>query len=441
MFDVIIVGGGIGGLVAAATCKRLGLRCLVLEKRASDSHDKGADLALWPSAIRILESLGVDPQFFAKSCFPVNTVDMCKLNFASSKSLGEEEELLKRINMAKVVEGKGASFVHVPRKELLEAINPLVQGGITFEYGSTVTNLEEQEELGRVQVEYANAEGVQKSANARVCIGADGARSTVRRRLVSTKTKKRERRRATSPTEDDIKFCDEVCYRGILRRDNSPKQLFQVIEENNTDGKMKINYGAGLRSSFGFMSGDHSVAYWWVKTPASTRPTSSSAKLESCSWPEPLKSLHDATPAENFYVHAIEEGEDLPKWSALRTTLIGDAAHVLSPNMGQGACLAVEDAFIFSCFLKEYWMWDDGHLEAMYEYERVRRHFVAGVRAEARKQLFLGQLKNPLLVKVRELLLKNIPTKVLEKKLVANCFAIDDYLEKYREFTGKNNIV
>ena len=435
-YDVIIVGGGIGGLVAGVSCQQTGLRCLVLERKKKGCEEQGADVALWPSAVRILTQLGVDRRFFENGCFGVDTVDMCKFDFEVGA-----EGVMKRIDMEKVVEGKAGKFVLVPRKELMEAVTPLVNdsesmGGIKIEHNCNVVRVEEYEERNQASVEYVTSDGKTVRARSRVCVGADGARSSVRHNVVNKSIRKRRRSSKLTDNDDnddDIKFCNEVCYRGVLRRGKTPSELFDIIEQHSEHAKMKINYGAGLRSSFGFMSADRSVAYWWVKSPASKRPRSSSEKLQHCSWPEPLKSLHDTTSTEDFYVHAIEEGRELERWSSLRTTLIGDAAHVLSPNMGQGACLAIEDAFIFSLLLKKYWKWDDGHLEAMYEYERIRRPFANNVRSEARKQLFLGQLKHPLLVKFRELLLRKVPSKVLEKKLAANCFDIDEYLDLHRE--------
>lgn len=57
------------------------------------------------------------------------------------------------------------------------------------------------------------------------------------------------------------------------------------------------------------------------------------------------------------------------RWSSGNITLLGDACHPATPNNGQGACMAIEDAFVLATLLAEYWEEPDGHIEAFYLYE------------------------------------------------------------------------
>lgn len=57
------------------------------------------------------------------------------------------------------------------------------------------------------------------------------------------------------------------------------------------------------------------------------------------------------------------------RWSSSNITLLGDACHPSTPNNGQGACMAIEDAFVLATLLGEYWGQPDGHIEAFYLYE------------------------------------------------------------------------
>lgn len=57
------------------------------------------------------------------------------------------------------------------------------------------------------------------------------------------------------------------------------------------------------------------------------------------------------------------------RWSSSNITLLGDACHPATPNNGQGACMAIEDAFVLATLLAEYWDKPDGHVEAFYLYE------------------------------------------------------------------------
>lgn len=59
----------------------------------------------------------------------------------------------------------------------------------------------------------------------------------------------------------------------------------------------------------------------------------------------------------------------ITRWSCGNITLLGDACHPTTPNNGQGACMAIEDAFVLATLLGEYWEETDGHVEAFYLYE------------------------------------------------------------------------
>lgn len=417
--DVTVIGGGVAGLVAATTLRRMGLSVAVLERRSVNDVDEGADLALWPGAITILKTFGVPDEFFDEECFPLDTVHMCNMDFSNGVA-----KILKTIDMGAVTSGTGEHFVLVPRQKLMSALLEIVPEGVIM-YDCSVVDIVESEEKENVTVSYDHTRTRERrSLTSSVAIGADGARSRVRK-LVSSEY----------GGEDAIRYCGEVCYRGILELSSMSSEERANVEslfpDRATDHTMRINYGAGLRSSFGYMTADGNTAFWWVKLITPSIPERS--KLKECPWPEPLRSLHDLTPVDMFYMHPIEDSKSLPKWCGSRVVLIGDAAHVVTPNMGQGACLAAEDAFVLAVELAKHWKWPDGHLEAFYRYEFCRKPYAEGVATEARKQLFLGQLQAWPLVQMREWLLRVVPETVLTKTLRKNNFDVGSYVEEFRE--------
>ena len=155
-------------------------------------------------------------------------------------------------------------------------------------------------------------------------------------------------------------------------------------------------------------------------------------------WPEPLRTLAAASNPEDVssYCHAITDRAPLSKWSRENVTLIGDACHSTTPNMGQGACMAIEDAYILGVLLKTYWGQPDGHTEAFYQYERARKAHTAGVQAGSYKKMKLGQLTNPVIVFLRNFALsKVVSTTSLEAGLKAeNCFDITPWLNRAKAF-------
>jgi 2-polyprenyl-6-methoxyphenol hydroxylase-like FAD-dependent oxidoreductase len=338
---------------------------------------------------------------------------------------GVRADVLKTIDMRNVVEGTGERFCLVPREPLMQCLRSLVDAACVV-YEAEVERVVESDEMDSATVYYTDFSGRECSVNARVVVGADGARSAMRAKVVEQ-----------AGGDSRVNFCGEVCYRGIVRLDDKMidvEAMRSLFPDSAADRTMRINYGAGLRSSFGYMSnpGEDELAYWWVKQVVDTMPTHR-GKMANCPWPEPLRSLHNATPDGSFYVHAIEDSAVLPKWSSTRIVLAGDAAHAVTPNMGQGACMGIEDGFVLATQLVRFWSERDGHLEAFYEYERLRKPGATAVKGEARTQLLLGQLSHPLAVRARDMFLRTIPAVILEKKLHRQNFAIAPALDLYRE--------
>lgn len=432
--DVVIVGGGIGGLVSAITLHKSGLRPIVLERRHENDFGSGADLALWPGAIAILQKLGIPPSFFTTTCYPLRTVLMCNMEFNNDGS-PPTAEVLKTIDMEKVTGDTPHNFVLVARQRLMDAIMQIVPSDIIVHQASVV-GIDENESPPGVSVTYElfdNGAKTTQTVTSRIVIGADGARSLAREHVTAA---------CGSPGSGKPEFCNEVTYRGVLDVSNAAsdsasstiKERLTVILPDGPDAAvMRINYGGGFRSSFGYMSADGNVAYWWVKKASTERPRQR-CKLETCDWPYPLNILHDLTPDHAFYLHATEEAPPSPRWSSNRVALVGDAAHVMTPNMGQGACLATEDAFILCVLLRQNWDEPDGHVEAFYQYEFVRKKFT-----ESRGQTYARKFSRLIGVWIREALLKRIPASLFTKILRKNNFPVDSYLEIFNSFESHGN--
>lgn len=457
--DVIIIGGGVAGLVSALTLDAQGLNVIVLERRGRQYANTGADLALWPGAITILRRLGIPSSFFESECFPLHQVHMCNMTFSNSNSavangngsenhielasLTEQErrtqrpvaEVLKTIDMNAVIEGTGEHFVLVSRQALMDALWSVVPPSLVVCNAEVIRVTEPHDD--HVEVSYI-ADGVEFELTSLLAIGADGARSHTRELV-----------QPGMGGSASIQYRGEVCYRGVLQIDDdldndvldeiSPfkVEVRGLLPDSADAATMRINYGAGLRSSFGHMSHDGRTVYWWVKVITPTVPEHR-GKLRHCTWPSPLRELHDMTPDNSFYMHAIEDGTNIPKWSSLRVALVGDAAHLVTPNMGQGACMAAEDAFVLCVLLGKYWRYPDGHTEAFYEYEMARKPYAQAVAGEARKQLFLGQLTSSWGVWLRETLLRIVPASVLQKTLRKNIFSVTEYIEEFNRCLTSN---
>ena len=114
------------------------------------------------------------------------------------------------------------------------------------------------------------------------------------------------------------------------------------------------------------------------------------------------------------------------KWGAGSMTLLGDAIHPTTPNLGQGGCLAIEDAAVLARCLKKYAS-DAGTAErgkarapfpvsvALRRFERLRFARTAAIGRYSRVYGVVGQWENRWAVQMRGLILSKVPKGLTER--------------------------
>jgi 2-polyprenyl-6-methoxyphenol hydroxylase-like FAD-dependent oxidoreductase len=125
-------------------------------------------------------------------------------------------------------------------------------------------------------------------------------------------------------------------------------------------------------------------------------------------WHEPIPTIIRVTEDCDIHRDGVYYREPAKRWGEGRFTLLGDAAHPMTPDLGQGACQAIEDAVVLARSLDE-----EGDIEAALRlYEERRADRVAYVVRQSRRLGWIGQLENPLLRRVRDATLRTIPKRV-----------------------------
>jgi 2-polyprenyl-6-methoxyphenol hydroxylase-like FAD-dependent oxidoreductase len=114
-------------------------------------------------------------------------------------------------------------------------------------------------------------------------------------------------------------------------------------------------------------------------------------------WHDPIQALIAATNPDDIIKHDARDRKPLRHWGDRRVTLLGDAAHPITPNVGQGACLAIEDA---ACLVKCL-LGNPQVPAALRCYETMRKSRTAHITLQARRIGAIGQWENPLVVKGR----------------------------------------
>ena len=375
---VIVAGAGIGGLTAAIALRRAGFEVAVFE-RAAELREVGAGLLLAANAHKALGKLGL-----------AETVARLGTPASAAEIRSWRGEVLASIPAAELEKKVGAPSAAVHRADL-QALLVREVGEGTLRLGAEVEGFE-QDRSG-VRVFFAG--GSEEQAD--ILVGADGLHSKIR---------------ATLFGPEKPRYAGYAAWRAVV----------EPREELLPWGRGFESWGRGAR--FGCAHIGRGRIYWFAtaNAPESAKdsppgsPVSPKATLMQLfgDWHSPIRELIEATGEGAILRTDIYDREPLGEgWGAGRATLLGDAAHPMTPNLGQGACQAVEDAVVLARCLNE----GGATADALRRYERLRSDRVAMVVRRSRRVGRVGQLENPLLCRLRDRMLAMIPPKVQLRQL------------------------
>ena len=364
-----IIGGGIGGVAAAAALHRAGIDAVVYEK-APQLREVGAGMMLWPNATRVLRELGVLESVLA-NCSP-------STHFLVRASCG-------KVLMDIVLGRFEVPAICARRADLLAALLTTLPPERVF-LGHEFHYLEQLKD--KVRVHFAN--GVVKVHDA--LIGADGIRSRVRAQLFG----------ASAPV-----YRGYVVWRGVARYEGMAIQT----------GANSETWGNGKR--FGILSIGQSKYTWYATANVSPDHLDAAGgrkhelHLAFAGWHEPIADLIAATDETGIMKHGAYDLAPLRRWSQKMVTLLGDAAHPCTPNLGQGGCMALEDAPVLAkCIALEV------PIEvALRRYESLRRERTRHIQQRSLLMGRIGQWENPLVVAGRKAVTRLLPARVFEHNL------------------------
>lgn len=374
---VIVVGAGIGGLVLTRALVRLGVAVDLVELSAAP-RALGAGITLGANAMRILSELGVGDDVARRGCpITLGAITDGAGRVLSSASLNE-------------VEARYGRSIAIARSELHGALCHGLWGDdsglVRTRFGTTVKQLDVT--ASGVDIELESGQHLQAAA----LIGADGIRSHVRKLAFGSL---------------EPGYAGYTCWRFAGR---VPGGLSQAVEM----------WGAGQRVGLVPLRGDDEVYTFFVDnaprgTPSDpARRTAAFLRSRFASFagdvPRVLAALGDDS-AELLH-HDIEE-VSLPSWVRGPVALLGDAAHAMTPNMGQGAAMAIEDAYVLARELAAH----DAASTALVAYEARRRPRVTDIQARSRSLGQVAQWQSSAAVWARNRALRWAPDSATQKAI------------------------
>jgi 2-polyprenyl-6-methoxyphenol hydroxylase-like FAD-dependent oxidoreductase len=317
---------------------------------------------LWPNALRAFERIGVGARIraFAAPEF-------------SAGIRHPDGRFLVRMDAGDLARRFGAVLV-LHRADLLsvllDAAGEVAQSGI--EVGGITSTKD------GVEVRYAGGTDF-----ADLVIGADGIRSTVRS--------------AMWPQARPPRYVGYTAWRMVT----APLSIADAGE----------TWGPGCRFGYAGLPDGRVYCYATANTPEGVTPGDELAQLRSRfgDWHEPIPSLLAA--ATGVLRHDMYELPDLPTYVRGRVALVGDAAHAMTPNLGQGAGQAVEDVATLVTLLDRHDIPD-----ALARYDALRRRHTQAVVRRSRQAGLLGQWSSPLAVGLRDRLIRLLPPSVMARQ-------------------------
>lgn len=306
---VLVAGAGIGGLSAAVALHQAGASVRVVE-RAAAIEPVGAGISLWPNALRALDVLGVAAQVRGSGIVS-----------GRSGVRRPDGRWLGRSDVGSAIQARyGEPLVLVHRARLATLLTERLPADAVH-LGVTVTGVRPGG-LGEPATLHTDAGDLE----ADVLIAADGIRSVLRAALF--------------PDHPGPHYAGYTAWRMIVPEPGG-------VEAAETWGPDGERFAA-------LPLGDGRVyCYATAAVPAgghSAEPDGELGELRRRfgAWHEPIPAILASARPDAVLRNDIEDLTPLPAMHAGRVALLGDAAHAITPDLGQGGCLAIEDAVVLA---------------------------------------------------------------------------------------------
>ena len=304
----LVIGSGIGGLCCALGLRKVGIE-VALYERAPELREVGAGIMLWGNALRALNALD--------AWQAVRDISMATTHVELAAKNGYRVQMTDEASNLEAAIGFSPAVCLTHRAELVGSLAGLLPQGVV-QFGHECIGVENRGP--RVGVRFANGH----TDEADLLIGADGIRSRVRAELFG---------------QTEPRYAGYTCWRGVCPR---PAGV--------APGELRLWTGNGAQVGIIAMTKDR--VYWFATRNARAGERSAdehAAVVQTFKdWAPPLPGLLESTPPDKVIRADIIDRPPSRPWVKGRCVLIGDAAHPMTPNFGQGGGMAIEDAVVLA---------------------------------------------------------------------------------------------
>lgn len=381
MENILIVGGGIGGLTAALALQAHDCNVEVFEA-APELEPVGKGIWVPPNAMQVFERLGLD-EAIAERGLTLDRVEIRDGDRGVIQSLD--------LNRAREKYGHAITSIHRARLQqaLVDQVNP-----DTLHLGKECVGFEETDS-GRIAVQFQD--GTEEVGD--LLAGADGIHSVIRQQLFPTATPR---------------YAGQTCYRGVANIRLDDRHLQRCAEV----------WGGDIR--FGFSAIGRDEVYWFAPISAPAGSSEPSALVETlldryATFPAPIPEIIRHTPDEEIIRTDLYDLPPLDSWARGHVVLLGDAAHAMTPNLGQGGAQAIEDGFVLGRAVADH---RDDLARAVDQYEQLRVSKVKRLVRMARVFGTVAHVRNRWIRTVRNWVLRHIPER-MNRKQVDEMYALN----------------
>lgn len=363
-----IIGAGIGGLTTAIALERKGIKTRIFEQ-AEKFKPVGAGIILASNAMQVFEKLGLR-KIIEQNGNPIASMSVTKPNLKA----------LSKVDFSHFEKKFKVKTIAIHRGVLQQILVDHLKSS-ELHLNHKLNKLVENEKGYSLQFENG------KQVDSTVLLGADGINSIVRQILFPNNT---------------IRNANQICWRGI-----SDYKL-------QSDFKHELKEAWGKNERFGFVQIAENKVYWYaLKAFKKDKNEFSVSDIKKYfdNYSSVIKGIISSTQKGQINAAEISDLKPTSNWHRGSVCLMGDAAHATTPNMGQGACQAIEDAFVISECLAKY----DIH-KAFEEFKKLRlpkAHQVVKASWTVGK---MAHLSNPILIAIRNLMIRLISSSINKKQ-------------------------